>query len=71
MDPAQSCFDAKMSNWKKSSFSDGNDNCAEVAANGGSVAVRNSKRRSQAPILFTPDEWIAFIRGVKAGEFDL
>lgn len=66
MDAAQSGF-----GWKTSSFSGGNDQCVEVAARDGHVAVRNSKRREGSRVEFTPEEWDAFIRGVKAGEFDL
>jgi hypothetical protein len=32
--------------------------------------VRNSKRPGEAPVIFTTDEWSAFIKGVKVGEFD-
>ena len=46
--------------------------CVEVAtAQDGSVLVRSSKNQDGARSLeFTREEWIAFIRGVKAGEFD-
>jgi hypothetical protein len=38
---------------------------------GGEIGVRNS-RDSAGPVLqFTPDEWHAFIGGVRNGEFDL
>ena len=34
------------------------------------VAVKNSRLGEQSPILrFTDDEWRAFIKGVKEGEF--
>jgi hypothetical protein len=40
-------------------------------AHDGSVIVRNSKDQDGARSLaFTREEWIAFVRGVKAGEFD-
>ena len=47
-------------------------NCVEVGtAHDGSVIVRNSKDQDGARSLaFTREEWIAFVRGVKAGEFD-
>jgi len=36
----------------------------------GEIGVRNS-RDSQGPVLrFTPDEWHAFLGGVRNGEFD-
>jgi hypothetical protein len=37
---------------------------------GGEIGVRNS-RNSGGPVLtFTPDEWHAFLGGVRNGEFD-
>ena len=55
----------------KSSLSFANGNCVEVAdLSGGQIGVRNS-RDSRGPVLrFTPDEWHAFIGGVRNGEFD-
>ncbi len=44
--------------------------CVEVAFKDDAVAVRDAKNRDQAPLLFTRAEWKAFVRGVKAGEFD-
>lgn len=35
------------------------------------VAIRDTKNPSGGDLLFTKAEWIAFISGVKAGEFDL
>lgn len=57
--------------WVKSSLSFANGNCVEVAdLRGGEIGVRNS-RDSGGPVLrFTPDEWHAFIGGVRKGEFD-
>ncbi len=58
----------------KSSFSwkfDGNSNCVEVAFAGDDVGVRDSKDRSKPALRFTRSEWLAFIQGVKAGEFNL
>lgn len=59
------------SSWIKSSLSYANGNCVEVASlSGGEIGVRNS-RESGGPVLrFTPDEWHAFIGGVRNGEFD-
>ncbi|MEV7965778.1 DUF397 domain-containing protein [Sphaerisporangium sp. NPDC088356] len=58
--------------WRKSTLSGTNNNCVEVAIlDGGAVAVRNSKRPQAGVTLFTPDEWKAFVGGVKQGEFDL
>lgn len=64
---------SKYTNWRKSSWSSGGDNCVEVAfAPDGSVGVRDSKNEGGGPVLdFTAAEWRAFIRGVKGHEFDL
>lgn len=57
--------------WRKSRFSGASDNCVEVATTqDGGRAVRNSKRPDGPVVLFTPDEWRAFILGAKDGEFD-
>ncbi|MGH3713259.1 MAG: DUF397 domain-containing protein [Micromonosporaceae bacterium] len=58
--------------WKKSSRSgSGGDNCVEVSfAPDGTVGVRHSKQPDDALLVFTPDEWAAFITGVKDDEFD-
>jgi hypothetical protein len=57
--------------WVKSSLSFSNSNCVEVADLPGSqIGVRHSKD-AQGPVLrFTPDEWQAFLGGVRNGEFD-
>ncbi len=62
--------------WRKSSFSNGTggSNCVEVAQFvdlDGLVSVRHSKYPNGIRVTFTPDEWRAFIAGVKAGEFGL
>ena len=59
--------------WHKSTRSGGNGgDCVEVAVNlPGIVAVRDSKDRAGAALVFNHDEWVAFLGGVRAGEFDL
>lgn len=45
--------------------------CVEVARKRRGVAVRDSGNRSDEGILFfTNNEWQAFIKGVKKGEFE-
>ncbi len=57
--------------WVKSSFSGNNGDCVEVAAlDGGRIAVRNSNHPDQGVVFFTRTEMDAWIKGVKAGEFD-
>src|SRR4051794_3987447 len=58
--------------WRKSTRSNNSNNCVEVAilANGG-TAVRDSKQHGAGPVLeVTSSEWMAFIAGVIAGEFN-
>jgi len=59
--------------WRKSSRSNGTGgDCVEVAdLDDGSRAVRDTKHHGNGPVLvFTPNEWAAFIYGAKLGEFD-
>jgi hypothetical protein len=59
--------------WHKSMRSGGNGgDCVEVAVNlPGIVAVRDTKDREGAALIFTHAEWVAFLGGVRDGEFDL
>lgn len=61
--------------WTKASFSNGTggNNCVEVwvPEDRSEVVVRNSRDPHRDPLVFTPAEWEAFVKGVKAGEFDL
>jgi Domain of unknown function (DUF397) len=59
--------------WRKSSYSSGNGGaCVEVARNlPGIVAVRDSKDPEGPALAFMPEEWLAFLDGVRAGEFSL
>jgi hypothetical protein len=69
--------------FRKSTYSDGGGNCVEVAkatvtleVRGEIVArfdmyvVRDSKDPAGPLQWYSTDEWIAFTRGVRAGEFD-
>ena len=57
--------------WRKSTYSGSGNNCVEVAAGGPGIAVRDSKAPGGPKLVFTPEEWRAFVAGVKAGEFGL
>jgi hypothetical protein len=59
--------------WRKSSYSSGNGGqCVEVARNlPDVVAVRDSKNPEGPALVFTPEEWRAFLDGVRAQEFSL
>ena len=60
-----------MIDYRISSFCTGG-HCVEVGQlTDGSVAVRDTKDAArEARLVFTRDEWVAFVQGVKAGEFD-
>jgi hypothetical protein len=56
--------------WRKSRYSTLNG-CVEVSVVDGMVTVRGSKDRTGHVLRFRPDEWEAFLAGVRSGEFDL
>lgn len=65
-------YDPNTLTFHTASASNGNNNCVEVAkTSDGGRAVRDSKDCGQGPVMyFTPAEWVAFLDGVKRGEFD-
>jgi hypothetical protein len=57
--------------WRLSSFTSANGSCVEVAAlDDGRIAVRNSNDPDAGVVFFARAEMDAWLRGVKAGEFD-
>jgi hypothetical protein len=56
--------------YKISTFCNFGD-CVEVGQlPGGSMSVRDTKDPERRSLVFTTDEWDAFVKGVKNGEFD-
>ncbi len=53
--------------WRKSSYSNGQANCVEVAAVGGRsvVAVRDSKAPDALSLIFTTREWRQFTDSIE------
>ncbi|QKW24220.1 DUF397 domain-containing protein [Kitasatospora sp. NA04385] len=57
--------------WIKAKISEGQGQCAEAKDLPGSrVAVRQSTDPTGPALIFTRDEFAAFLTGAKAGEFD-
>lgn len=59
----------KLNEWHNSS--NGNGSCVEVMETEHGFLVRDTKDDESGPVhTFTPDEWRAFLAGVKRGEYD-
>lgn len=61
----------KINEWTKSSFSTAANNCVEAKYDGEKIHVRNSKSPEAGTATFTPDEWKAFLSGIREGEFSV
>ena len=55
--------------WRKSSHSNDQGACVEVAAGDGWVAVRDSTDPAGPVLAFPRGAWAPFLAGVRAGEF--
>ena len=44
--------------------------CVEVAADQDTILIRNSRQPDGPLVEYTPEEWHAFVSGVKKGDFD-
>ncbi|WP_203860841.1 DUF397 domain-containing protein [Plantactinospora mayteni] len=56
--------------WRKSTRSQNNGACVEVARKGDVIGVRDSKDLAGPVLRFTPAEFATFREGVAKGEFD-
>lgn len=61
--PAQSRH--SMLAWRKSSVSQGQGNCVEVASGESSVMVRDSRDRSGVMLSFDPEQWTGFLGSLR------
>ncbi|MER7049024.1 DUF397 domain-containing protein [Streptomyces jumonjinensis] len=56
--------------WQQSSYcGGGGNNCVQAKREGTAIHLRESQRPDDE-ITMTPDQFAAFVQGVKAGEFD-
>jgi hypothetical protein len=55
--------------WRKSTFTN-QGNCVEVATTTHGVALRNSNHPDAGTLHFTRAEFVAWLQGCRAGEFD-
>jgi hypothetical protein len=56
-------------NWKRSTFCS-TSSCVEVTRMRNQIMVRDSKDPEGPALAYSPQEWSAFLSGVKHGEFD-
>lgn len=59
-----------MTDWRKSSASDGQGQCVEVRPDGDDILVRDSKNPDTGTLRFTRAQFGAFVAGCADGEFD-
>ena len=52
--------------WRKSSYSAGNGNCAEAATAPGSILVRDTTNRDGATLTIPAQAWRTFTTSIKA-----
>lgn len=58
-----------LNGWRRSRACVGGE-CVEVARLGDGVAVRQNRGHLPGILYYSTDEWLAFVHGVKAGDFD-
>ncbi|MEU8135924.1 DUF397 domain-containing protein [Streptodolium elevatio] len=53
--------------WRKSTYSDGGDNCVEVAGLEATAGVRDTKARDRGHLELGPHTWRSFLDTLKRG----
>lgn len=57
--------------WRKSTYSNADGNCVEVAIRPTAVAVRDSKNPAGPVLTFAAAEWREFLRGARIDQLGL
>jgi len=58
--------------WVRSRYCSGaNSMCVEVTLGVDQVGVRDAKASAGPVLLFSVEEWRAFVRGIRAGDFNV
>jgi hypothetical protein len=57
--------------WRKTSYSNGDGECVEVAPMNGRIAIRDSKNPSGPLLNYSAAEWRSFLNTAKIGNFDI
>ena len=57
-------------NWRKSSYSSTNGTCVELATDGVTVYVRDTKDPDGGTLALSADTWRSLLDAAKAGELD-
>ncbi|GAA3039881.1 DUF397 domain-containing protein [Kitasatospora sp. NPDC127116] len=56
--------------WRKSTYSNGQGNCIEVADGLASIVPVRDSKDPRGPVLsITPEAWQSFVAGIRAGDF--
>ncbi|KAB1912675.1 MULTISPECIES: DUF397 domain-containing protein [unclassified Micromonospora] len=63
-------FDLSRAVWQRAE-GDSSESAVEVAFVGDLIGMRNSAEPDGPVLVFTQDEWDAFVAGAQDGEFDL
>lgn len=58
--------------WIRSRYCSGpNSTCVEITVGANQVGVRDGKENNGSVLRFSVEEWRTFIRGVRAGDFNV
>lgn len=70
--PLKGRFDLTTARWHRPDADDGTPGELEIGfAENGLVAIRRVDDPAETILIYTPEEWTAFVEGVKDGELDL